>query len=243
MEPAPNVAADALTADELARASQRSVFIGHMSVGWNILDGVESVHLAKGVAAPKIVQVDPRSPVSDSVSGAAVLHSEIGVNGDPLGKLENFDRALRSGLADRVDVAMLKFCYVDITGTTDVDALFAAYRSTLAALERDFPDVQFIHATGPLTTGPSGAKENLRVLLRGDDNAAREKYSDLIRATYGQDRVFDIAAIERTAPNGSDAGGLYAGYSSDGAHLNESGSALVAAGLLRMLAQMPATER
>ncbi len=46
---------------------------------------------------------------------------------------------MRSGIGQHVDVAMMKFCYVDITSGTDVNALFATYRETIAALERDFP--------------------------------------------------------------------------------------------------------
>jgi hypothetical protein len=33
-------------------------------------------------------------------------------------------------------------------------ALFASYRDTMAALERDFPNVTFIHVTEPLTSEP-----------------------------------------------------------------------------------------
>ena len=43
----------------------------------------------------------------------------------------------------------MKFCSLDITSSTDVDAIFARYRDTMAALERDFPDVTFIHVTVP----------------------------------------------------------------------------------------------
>ena len=59
---------------------------------------------------------------------------------------------MRSGLGQHVDVAMMKLCYVDINSGTDVDALFATYRTTMAALQREVPGVTFIHVTVPLTT-------------------------------------------------------------------------------------------
>jgi lysophospholipase L1-like esterase len=143
---------------------------------------------------------------------------------------------LRSGLADQVDVAVLKFCYVDFTTSTDVDQLFREYRKTLDALERDFPRVTFLHSTAPLMVHPSGWKGNLKAMLGRDDNVTRERYSALVREAYGAAHLFDIAAIEGTAPDGTRQAALYAAYTTDGGHLNEGGSAVVAAGLLRLVA-------
>lgn len=235
--PAPDDAQSRISPDELARAAQARLFFGHMSVGANILGGVQEVFARTGVAAPEIVQVAPGDPVPQVLATGVVVHTEIGENGDPLDKLANFDAALRSGLAGEVDVALLKFCYVDITAHTDVDALLDSYKRTLDALERDFPGVRFLHATAPLTVAPAGIKGWLKALRDGgDDNPARERYNALVRATYGPDRLLDVAAVEATAPDGSRAASLYPGYSSDGAHLNSSGSGRVAVELLRLVA-------
>lgn len=235
-EPAPDVAADTIAADELGRAAGRTVFFGHMSVGNNILSGLEQVYAAKGVALPPVIEVDPGEDAAPP-SGGAVVHSLLHDNGYPLRKLATYDAALRDGMADRVEVALLKFCYLDVTRDTDVDALFASYKATMDALQRDYPDVRFLHATVPLTTPPSGIKANLKALLRGVDNPNRERYNELVRATYGQEDLLDVAAVEGAAPDGTRQPWLHPGYSNDGSHLNGTGSALVAVELIRLLAE------
>jgi hypothetical protein len=50
----------------------------------------------------------------------------------------------------------MKFCYVNFTTSADVNALFARYRDTMGAMERDFPNATFIHMTMPLTTVSGG---------------------------------------------------------------------------------------
>lgn len=234
--PAPAVGAVPISVDELSRASGVRLFFGHMSVGQNIISGINALYPAKGLTAPTVVEFAVDGPLPQAPSGGGVLHTAIGQNGDPLGKLRNFDAVLRSGLADRVDVALLKFCYVDITTSTDLDTLFAEYRRTLDALQRDYPRVRFLHSTAPLTVGPTGLKDRLKVLLGRDQNVARERYNELVRKAYPADQLLDIAAIEGTAPDGSRRPELYAGYTTDGEHLNEGASALAAADLLRLVA-------
>jgi hypothetical protein len=224
------------TPAELATVAERRMFFGHMSVGNNILSGLDSVYAAHGVAAPALVEITPGES-AELPPGGVVAHALIGENRHPVGKLANFDATLRAGLADQVDVAALKFCYIDIRWNSDVDALFARYRATLDRLEADYPDVRFVHMTAPLTTGPHGIKDHLKVLLGRDDNAAREHYNDLMRAAYGPDRLFDLAALEATDPDGTvGPSELFAGYSVDGAHLNGAGSTLIAAELVDFLA-------
>ncbi len=237
--PAPNTAASGITGEQLSRSAGARLYFGHMSVGFNILDGVAALYSEKGVAAPALLGVDLGDAVQALPEGGVVLHSEIGVNGDPLGKLANFDAALRSGLAGDVDVAVLKFCYVDVRATTDVEALFAAYSATMEALERDYPEVTFLYTTVPLTVPEPGLKGAVKAVLGRTDNPARERYNALVRAKYSATgRLFDIAATEATAPDGTRSAALYPGYASDGAHLNASGSALVAAELLRLVARV-----
>lgn len=236
-EPAPNTAATSIPEGVLADVAASTVYFGHMSVGENVISGISEVYAENGVAQPDIIQISVGGPLPEQPSGGAFLHSLIGENGDPLGKLANFDSMLRSGLADRVNVAVLKFCYVDIRYDTDVDKLFAQYQQTMAGLERDYPNVRFLHSTVPLTVGPEGVKDHLKVALGRDDNAARMRYNELIRSTYPADRVFDLAAAEATTPSGQTIDSLYPGYSSDGAHLNSSGATMAAAVLLEQIAQ------
>lgn len=235
---APNVAAAAISPEELSQAADRRLFFGHMSVGKNVLSGVQDVYATRNAGAPEVMEFsrDAGAPQLPG-DGGIFAHALIGRNRHPQEKLANFDAALRGGVADQVDVAVLKFCYVDISWYTDVDALFATYKETLDALQRDYPNVTFLHVTAPLTTKPTKLKQRVKVLIGRDDNEARGRYNDLLRQAYGPDRLFDLAAVESTAPDGTKGATLYAGYSNDGAHLNDSGSSAAAVEFLRLLAR------
>ncbi|WP_374454031.1 hypothetical protein [Nocardioides sp.] len=238
-EPSPDTAAETVSESELTAAAGERVFLGHMSIGWNLLDGMQRLYADKGVPEPEVVQVEAGDSPPDLAAGqGVVVHAEIGTNGDPLGKIANFDATMRAGMAEAVDVALVKLCYTDVTAKTDVDAVFAAYRDTMDALERDFPQVRFLHTTVPLTAAPSGIKQHLKVVVRGDDNAARERYNALVREAYGGDDLFDIAAAEGTAADGTRTASLATGWADgDRQHLNHAGSAMLAARFLDVLTQ------
>jgi hypothetical protein len=207
------------------------VFFGHQSVGKDVLDGVRSL-ARRGEPVPEI---------QDAL---------IGENENPLLKIEDFATRMRGGLGEQVDVAMMKLCYIDVTARADVDALFETYRTTLSALERDYPEVTFVHVTVPLTTERSGLSK-LRAGLTGndrygpDENAARERLNALIRDAYAEQHLFDLAAVESTRPDGSRVAGrhdgsdyfaLYGGYASDLGHLNAAGAEVAAAAWLTAVA-------
>lgn len=245
---APTTAAEDLTA-----AARRKVFFGHQSVGMNVIGGIPGVFAAQGLPAPAIVQVaaDGGQQTLPGGEDGVLAHAYIGQNGEPVQKLRDFDAMIRGGLAQQIDVALMKLCYVDVTSGTDVDALFREYRTTMAAVEHDFPAVTFIHVTTPLTTEP-GIKATIKRLLgRPDssraDNVARERLNRLMRQEYGSDRLFDLAAVESTAPDGTRVSGsfegqdyfaLYNGYAADNGHLNNVGSQLAAARLLGLVANL-----
>lgn len=249
-------AATTITAEDLAVAAQMRVFFGHQSVGMNLIDGTAGVFAERGLTAPEVIRVDlagGRSALPDG-AGGFLAHAYIGRNDEPLEKIHDFDAAIRGGLADQIDVALMKLCYVDIISDTDVDALFQHYRGTLAALEQDFPEVTFLHVTTPLTTEPGvkrAVKGAIKKLLgRSDtyrlDNVARERMNRLMRDEYGPERLFDLAAAQSTTPNGTRVAGrvadqpyyaLYRGYASDPGHLNAAGSQHVVTGLLGLVAR------
>jgi hypothetical protein len=237
----------AITADDLAKVSRTKVFFGHMSVGMNVLDGVAGVYAARGVTAPVIEQ----DRIQPDKEGGFIDHTFIGENEKPWLKIQDFDAKMRSGIGQQVDVAMMKLCYIDIKADTDVDALFATYRDTMTTLQRDFPEVTFIYVTVPLTT-EQGTLSKLKSVLAGSrgygaaDNAARERLNALIRREYSGRHLFDLAAIESTAPDGSRAAGIYQGqryyrlynaYASDSGHLNAAGARVAATAWLKAIAQ------
>ena len=221
---------------QLQAVAERRIFFGHMSVGKNILSGMEQVYASHQVAPPPTMQITP-GDAPTLTSGGVLVEALIGENRHPVRKLANFETSLRAGLAEQVDIAALKFCYIDIRWNSDVEALFATYRDTLAKLEADYPKVQFVHMTVPLTTGPYGIRDHLKVMVGRNDNVARERYNALMRDTYGPDQLFDLATLEATEPDGVvRERELFGGYSSDGAHLNAAGSARIAAEFVGFLA-------
>jgi hypothetical protein len=235
-----------VSSEDLAEVTRAKVFFGHQSVGVNILDGVRDVYAAHGTAPPAIEQ----GALVPGSGGGFIDHAFIGENTKPLLKIQDFDATLRNGVGKSVDVALMKFCYVDITGTTNVDELFAAYRAALANLQRDFPNVTFVHATVPLTT-EQGILSRVKGWLTGNtsykaDNVARERFNQLIRHEYAGSHLLDLAAIESTTPDGARSGGtyegqqyysLYDGYASDPGHLNPEGAQVVASAWLKTVAR------
>ncbi len=222
----------AITTAELQAAATKRVFFGHHSVGWNVLSGASALYSSAGIAGPDQELISSHGAVISPASGGVLAHAEAGDNGDPDGKADDFAAYLRGGVGGQVQVAVLKYCYVDLYDGSDVAARFAHYSQTMDALADDFPGVTFIYATNPLEVDSDGA------------NRARYEFNQLLRAKYGSTgRLWDIAALESTRPDGSRLTGaaygeeLYAGYTSDGGHLNDAGSKVVAAELLRLIAQ------
>ena len=221
-----------LSADDLDILASTRVFFGHQSVGQNVLEGVRELYADHEQPAP------------------VVKDAFIGENEKPLRKIEDFDATMRSAGGEDVDVAMMKLCYIDITPQTDVEALFDTYRTTLAALDKDLPTVQFVHVTVPLMTEP-GSLSRLKARLTGNErfgpaeNVMRERLNTLIRREYAGGHLFDLAAVESTTPDGARVSGthrgttyyaLHDGYASDNGHLNQVGARTAATAWLTTVA-------
>jgi len=272
--PAPGIAAIDITTRELAAAARFRTFFGHQSVGNDLLLAVPGVYAARGMAPPPIGDVaglsghaepghaepghaEPGAPIGAVGDGGGYLaHAAIGVNGQPLLKIEEFATRMRGGIAARVDVAMMKLCYIDIVADTDVVPLFTAYRDTLAGLAREFPAVRFVAVTVPLTTDADAMrrlKSGIKAVLGRTDrfgpaeNVARERLNALIRREYAGGHLFDLATAESTGPDGTHAGGRYRGaeylalcreYASDCGHLDRRGAHAVATAWLTAIARV-----
>lgn len=230
---------------ELLAVGRARVFFAHQSVGENILTAIPRVYRMRQLPPPKV------SELADSGPEDRLVHTRIGHNGDPLGKIAEFDRLIRQGLGDSADAALLKLCYADVRDTTDVRGSFTAYHETMASLQVAYPEVSVLVATVPLTTRRSAKGTVKQWLGRGDrhgpeHNVAREQFNSLLRAAYaGTGRLVDIAAIESTGPRGRRVTNRHRGrtcpalareYASDHGHLNEAGGVAVAGGMLGVLA-------
>lgn len=233
------------SAEELERFANAQVFFGHQSVGANILSGIEALYNTSGIPSPTVLPADQVGTEKTFLAHAAVGH-----NGDPRSKLAEFTALLDAGLGERVDVAVLKFCYVDVTRDSDVEAAFDEYVSAVDAIARRYPQIRLVYTTVPLSTEATWKSRLKGWATRQTppyiaDNIARQRYNTLVRARYeSTGRLFDIARIESTTGDGR-VSGEYSGsryyalnddLAADSGHLNEIGSVLAADEFIRVVA-------
>jgi hypothetical protein len=236
---------DAAVRANLAALSSQTVFFGHQSVGVNLLDGLRALAARHDVAL-RIVA----APASQLPGPGAVVHAFVGRNTDPSSKLRDFERALSSGPAARPDLALVKFCYVDVTTATDAARLFAEYQASVARIRAAAPGTTLVHVTVPLTTVQGGVRGALKRLLGRApggflENARREEFNALLRASYlGREPLFDLARLESTREGrpetaewrGRTVPALLPEFTADGGHLNREGQLRAARELAAVLA-------
>lgn len=216
------------------------IFFGHRSVGKNIIDGIEDI--TREICLGAINIKETRN--IDTIHSPVFAHAGIGENRYPKVKIDDFIELVQSGLSDTLDIAILKFCYIDIDRNTDIQDLFSYYKSALDQIQKEFPRTKFVHMTVPLTTKPTGIKGLIKQLIGYDPNIKRTRYNRLLRKTYDSHNLFDIAFIESTHPDGkreTSSGSVEAlvpEYTSDGGHLNQTGRRIVAEQFLLFLAHL-----
>lgn len=216
-------------------ALSKRTFFGHQSIGAQVLKGV--TEYARDAGVTNRTYPDPESASLPS-SGGFLAQSYVGQNGDPLSKLAEFDRILRSGVGNRIDVAVIKLCYADIRADDDPVAVFQAYKRTLSALERDYPRVTFLYATEPVVMASNSD---------GPNNVPRAVFNTLMRTEYVKTgRLWDVAAIESSTMAGRVVTGTHQGKvvaalnpefaSPDQRHITGPGPKAVAGPLLELIA-------
>lgn len=241
---APRYDFQGVTDDQWRVLAGKRVYFGHQSVGANIMDGVADVLSGHPNIGLHVADAGTLGPSATP----GLYHAKVGRNEDPRGKLTEFVHVADS---TNPQVALVKYCYIDITDSTDADALFADYRERIEALRARHPGLIIVHVTLPLTTVGSGPREWLSRTLRGhktprDLMVIRSRYNDLMRRTFvGKEPVFDLARFESTRPDGSRSyfsrGGrriyyLAPEYTDDGGHLNATARRAAAEEFLAALA-------
>jgi hypothetical protein len=235
---------DAIPQTKWDSLAAKRIFFGHQSVGQNIIDGIKSV--MDGYPAVRLNIHQTSNP--GDMGNAVFAHSPIGLNMDPKSKIDDFRTILESGVGQIIDVAIFKFCFVDINRNTDVESLFNYYDKIITTLEHTYPRVRIITFTVPLTNMPTGIKplikRTLGVMPRyKEDNKKRNIFNERLRTRFGKS-VFDIAEAEATLTEGKKASFrdgnktydlLNLTYTSDGGHLNMLGRQIVAIDLLLYL--------
>ncbi|MEW6417366.1 MAG: hypothetical protein AB1480_04510 [Nitrospirota bacterium] len=233
--------------------SEKRIFFGHQSVGFNIIDGLKDIMEENLLIKLNIVETtDPamfKMPI--------FAHSRVGQNTDPVSKVDDFAKFMERGIGNNVFFAFLKFCYVDITADTDIQYVFTHYKNVLTNLKEKYPKTTFIHVTIPLTSKQSDFKTLVKNMVKRvigrpvrsyKDNIKRNEFNEMLLKEYGgKEPVFDLAKIESTGPNGRRMSVIEDGktfytllpdYTTDGGHLNEKGRKIVAQSLLVLLVHL-----
>ena len=233
------------------KLAKKSIYFGHQSVGFNILDGVSAILKEKDNIPLKIEEKE--NP--ENYKSGVITHSRIGENRVPRSKLDGFVDLVKKGKGNNADIMFFKFCYIDFNEKTDVEALFNDYQEAFEQLKKENPKTTFVHVTAPLTTIKRGEgfkawiKKVIGKPFKGiPENIKRHEFNEMIRTTYGSKKtVFDLAAVESTFPDGRRAtfesdGDVYYSlvpeYTSDGGHLSEAGKKIVAEYLLLTLSNL-----
>lgn len=230
----------------LSLLQHKRIYFGHQSVGANIIEGIRGLYRSNQLGL-NIVESSQPQAYAAPVFG----HSRIGRNQEPRSKIDAFAEILNAGLGNKVDMALLKFCYVDVTDGSDVAGLFGYYHNVMTQLTNAYPHTRFIHVTMPITVMPSLLRRIIGGLRRrrnrvAYDNLARADYNrNLIQTYAGRQPIFDLATAESTTASGQTLRHSLHGrvfytlapaYSSDGRHLSETGRRVVASELLKCLA-------
>lgn len=228
------------------RLSEKKIYFGHQSVGFNIIEGLEQIKKENPRIKLTIVKINNAA----ELSGPMLAHSTLGENTDTHSKMQAFADYLEKGIGTRADIAFFKFCYVDITAYSDVEKVFTEYKNMMEQLRKKYPRIRFIHATVPLTVSKTTIRTMIKKALLGkeDNNIKRNRFNEMLWKEYaGKEPLFDIARAEYTYPDGTQRsftnGGtpyysLVPDYTDDGGHLNEKGKRAVAQELLLFLANL-----
>lgn len=237
---------------ELEAVLRSRVLFGHQSIGMNILDAVAGVYTDAGLSAPTIA--DRSWPQARDTTDPVLAHSYIGTNGDPEGKIRDFASLFGQAGGASYDIAFMKIGPVDIHASTDIQAIFDAYASTIQSLEKAYPRTTFLYTTVALTTEESGwtpvaaSQVGVPASAGDSDNARREQYNALVRDRFASTgRLFDLAELESELPDGTIATKTVDGvpsrvmnpaFSDDGLHLNAAGAKHLANGMLAVVGRV-----
>lgn len=212
---------------------QKNTFFAHMSVGYDILDGARRKEKDVPSFAYPIVEMEEAT----ECDSPGLYHGKLGHNGDPIAKIKSFREMMLSMQSSPPDLALMKFCYVDISADTDTEQIFSEYHKMIQQLQEALPKTRFLHCTAPLTSGPLSAKEKIKETIRpllgkmteALCNEKRDQYNQMLYNAFEKDTIFDIAQLESTTPEGHpclNQGRIpmhFVGYTTDGGHLNQVG--------------------
>lgn len=242
--------------EQWAKLAQKKIFFAHKNLGDEIIDGIHQILEEHPFLMLSIEETTDPAAFEKPV----FAHAEIGRCLYPESKMIGFKNVLDADVGEKVDIAILKFCYADVIWQTDAQEVFQAYCQTMKELKAEFPHIQFLHVTVPIGSKPQSKysifREAIKSLVRRpscfDDNLRRRQYNAMLRETFSQDYIFDLALIESINSNGLSCYSKVRDvekvlikapeYSIGNSHLTVEGRKKVAEQLLVTLAKMANTK-
>jgi hypothetical protein len=232
---------------ELYKIQNKKIFFGHQSVGNDIIQGMKDIQTNYDDIRLNFISINNTSLIPDKYFADAY----IGENTKPDSKCDAFAQKIDRIFSGQLDVAFMKFCYVDINAGSNAESVFSKYQSAIESLKSKYPQIVFVHVTIPFVTKASGLKHFIKSLLgysANDDieNIKRNIFNSLLTQHYTNEPIFDLAAVESTYPDGrresfTSEGKTYytliKDYTDDGGHLNKTGRKLAAMKLIEILAK------
>jgi hypothetical protein len=246
------ISVDSIPSGRWEALGRKNVFFGHQSVGQNVVVGLSEILDENPEIKLNIVE----SIEFNGMASGNFFHGKVGQNTRPLSKIESFSEIITTNEGKNIDIALIKFCYVDLMAQSDPVELFDAYTTAMETLRQRIPEIVFIHVTIPIESVPRGAKnmikEGVKKALRrpgvNERNLVRHRYNEMLRSTYeGKEPIFDIARLESTNPEGctvfravgsEKAPFMDARFTADGGHLNKLARKRIAEQLLIVLANV-----
>jgi hypothetical protein len=240
---------NSISAAQWQALAQKKIFFAHMSVGYNIISGVDVILRKHPDISLNIMDISNL----DNISQFGLYHAELGHNTEPFLKIDSFCSQLNRIGSTAPDIAFLKFCYVDIVSDTDVKALFNAYQKAICDQKTKTPNTLFLHCTVPLESTPLSVKGKCKEIAKAilgrsvstDNNYKRMQFNEMLKNRWPAEQILDIAQMESTTPegilrckirHGQKIPFLYEKYTTDGGHLNDAGSQCIGQQFLIFLA-------
>lgn len=206
-------------------AAQKSAVFDHHSIGGNIMTGMGTLQSQNPARYSFVSQFAPPGNWYTTHHGTGINIGEYqdGDNYYPETKIAGFDNTIRSGIGNVANIALMKFCFLDIyDDAANGLTTWNSYRTMMTNLMATYPNTMFVWVTDPLEQALSPAYVNREKSIF--NNALRQ----YVQANGGY--LYDLADIESHDPNGNlvvDSQGyeaLYSGYAqTQDHHLNSAG--------------------
>jgi hypothetical protein len=221
-------------------AAQKNVVFDHHSIGGNIMTGMGTLQSQSPARYSFVSQFAPPSDWFTTHHGTGINIGEFqdGDNYDPASKIAGFNTTMRSGIGNVVNIAFMKFCFLDISDDfVNGMSTWNSYRTMMTSLMTTYPNTLFVWVTDPLEQALSSAYINREKSLF--NNALRQ----YVQTNGGV--LLDLADIESHDPNGNlivDSQGyeaLYSGYAqTQDHHLNGAGQQRIASAFWWLFARL-----